>query len=219
MQIQSLAPHEIEQESFRRIDEIIGVRNDLPPDVWSVLRRMIHTSGDPSIREDFRIHPAAVRAGVEALLGGCTVSADTRMLLAGISTGRLGRLGVSAVCLIDDPEIAKRAKEAGTTRAVQALDASLPLLDGGIAAIGNAPTALLRLLYHMKMGRVRPALVIGVPVGFVNAAESKEMLLAQTCPFVTILGTRGGSALAASVVNALAELALSATDSGGLHCE
>lgn len=217
MLIKGLAPHEIEKESFRRI-EVIARDHDLPPDEWSVLRRMIHTSGDPSIRKDFRIHPEAVRAGVDALLGGCTVTADTRMLLAGISTGRLERLGVSAICLIDDPEVWKKAQETGTTRAVQAMDASLLRLDGGIAAIGNAPTALLRLIEHMENGRVRPALVIGVPVGFVNAEEAKEMLLTQQIsPFVTILGTRGGSALAASVVNALAEIALA--EIGDATCE
>jgi precorrin-8X/cobalt-precorrin-8 methylmutase len=145
---------------------------------------------------------------VEALRRGRPVGTDTRMLLAGISGGRLGRLGVTPFCLMDDPEVAREAARQGTTRAAVALERSLPRLAGGIVAIGNAPTALLRLLELLADGAPAPALVVGLPVGFVNAAESKEALSRQNCPFITALGPKGGSAVAAAVVNALAIMAL-----------
>jgi precorrin-8X/cobalt-precorrin-8 methylmutase len=130
------------------------------------------------------------------------------MLLAGISTGRLDRLGVTAFCLMDDPEVAAAAARRNTTRAEVAMERSLPRLAGGIVAIGNAPTALLRLLELLAAGAPPPALVVGVPVGFVNAAESKDALARQDCPYITALGPKGGSALAASIINALAIKAL-----------
>jgi precorrin-8X/cobalt-precorrin-8 methylmutase len=130
------------------------------------------------------------------------------MLLAGIGSGRLDRLGVTPFCLMDDPEVAKAAARQGSTRAAAAMEASLPRLAGGIVAIGNAPTALLRLLELLEAGAEPPALVVGLPVGFVNAAESKEALSRQNYPFITALGPKGGSAVAAAVINALAIMAL-----------
>ena len=200
-------PQEIEVESFRRIEAQVGA-HDLPLEVWSVVRRMIHTTGDPDFLRTVRVHPQAMAAGVEALRQGCLVGTDTRMLLAGISSGRLGRLGVEPFCLMDDPEVAQEAVRQGTTRAAVAMERALPRLAGGIVAIGNAPTALLRLLELLAAGASPPALMIGVPVGFVNAAESKEALTRQKCPFITALGPKGGSAVAAAVVNALAIMAL-----------
>ena len=138
-------PKEIEAESFRRIEAQVGPHH-LPPEVWFVVRRMIHTSADPEYLASARIHPRAIAAGVEALKRGAPVATDTRMLLAGISTGRLDRLGVKAFCLMDDPDVAAEAARRGTTRAEVAMERSLPKLAGGIVAIGNAPTALLRLL-------------------------------------------------------------------------
>jgi precorrin-8X/cobalt-precorrin-8 methylmutase len=129
-------------------------------------------------------------------------------LLAGISTGRLDRLGVEAFCLMADPDVAREASRRGTTRAAVAMEQALPRLAGGIVAIGNAPTALLRLLELLAAGALPPALVVGVPVGFVNAAESKEALAQQNCPFITALGPKGGSGVAAAIINALAVMAL-----------
>ena len=186
-------PSEIEAESFRRIEAQVGPHH-LPPEVWFVVRRMIHTSADPEYLASARLHPRAIAAGVEALQRGCPVATDTRMLLAGISTGRLDRLGVTAFCLMDDPEVAAEAARRGTTRAEVAMERSLPRLAGGIVAIGNAPTALLRLLELLAAGAPPPALVVGVPVGFVNAAESKDALARQDCPYITALGPKGGSA-------------------------
>ena len=200
-------PQEIEAESFRRIEARVGSHN-LPPEVWFVVRRIIHTTADLDYLDTVRVHPRAITAGVEALRRGRPVGADTRMLLAGISTGRLGRLGVEAFCLMADPEVAEEARRQGTTRAAVAMERALPHLAGGIVAIGNAPTALLRLLELLQDGAPAPALVVGIPVGFVNAAESKELLTKQNCPYITALGPKGGSALAASVINALAIMAL-----------
>jgi precorrin-8X/cobalt-precorrin-8 methylmutase len=207
MSWQPRLPEEIEAESFRRIDALVGAHR-LPPEAWFVVRRMIHTTADPEYLTSTRIHPEAIRAGVEALKRGTPLVTDTRMLLAGISTGRLARLGTKSFCLMDDPEVAAAAQRQGTTRAAVALERSLPGLAGGIVAIGNAPTALLHLLELLAAGAPPPALVVGVPVGFVNAAESKEALTRQDCPYITALGPKGGSAVAASIINALAIMAL-----------
>jgi precorrin-8X/cobalt-precorrin-8 methylmutase len=200
-------PQEIETESFRRIDAQAGTHN-FSPEVWPAVRRMIHTTGDLGYLETVRLHPQALTAGVEALRRGCALGTDTRMLLAGISTGRLGRLGVEPFCILDDPEVAQAAVRQQTTRTAAGLERALPRLAGGIVAIGNAPTALLRLLELLAAGAPRPALVVGLPVGFVNAAESKEALTKQNCPYITALGPKGGSAVAAAVINALAVMAL-----------
>jgi precorrin-8X/cobalt-precorrin-8 methylmutase len=203
-------PSEIEAESFRRIEALVSAHH-LPPEVWFVVRRMIHTSADPDYLTSARLHPRAIAVGVEALRSGKPVATDTRMLLAAISTGRLGRLGVEAFCLMDDPEVVVEAAGRNTTRAAVALERALPQLAGGIVAIGNAPTALLRLLELLADGVPAPALVVGVPVGFVNAAESKDALARQDCPYITALGPKGGSAVAASIINALAIMALEET--------
>jgi precorrin-8X/cobalt-precorrin-8 methylmutase len=204
---QPTLPQEIEAESFRRIEALAGSHR-FPPEVWGVVRRMIHTSGDFDYLKTVRCHPQAITAGLEALRRGRLVGTDTRMLQAGISTGRLSRLGVEVICLMDHPEVAQEAARQGTTRAAVAMERALPRLAGGIVAIGNAPTALLRLLDLLAGGAPSPALIVGLPVGFVNAAEAKEALTRQNCPYITALGIKGGSALAASVVNALALMAL-----------
>jgi len=200
-------PGEIEAESFRRIEAQVGP-HQFPPEIWSVVRRMIHTTADLEYLQNVRCHPQAVAAGVEALKNGRPVVTDTRMLLAGISTGRLGRLGVETFCMLDDPDAAREALRQGTTRSAAALELALPRAAGGIVAIGNAPTALLRLLELLAAGGPRPALIVGLPVGFVNAAESKEALTRQNCPYITAVGPKGGSPVAASVINALAIMAL-----------
>ena len=200
-------PKDIEAESFRRIEAQVGA-HDFPPEVWAVVRRMIHTTADLDYLKNVRVHPQAIAAGVAALRRGGALVTDTRMLLAGIGSGRLDRLGVKPFCLMDDPEVAKEAARQGTTRAAAAMEAALPHLSGGLVAIGNAPTALLRLLELLAAGAPPPALVVGLPVGWVNAAESKELLSRQDCPFITALGPKGGSAVAAAVINALAIMAL-----------
>jgi len=200
-------PHEIEAESLRRIEAEAGPHGFTGPE-WAVVRRMIHTTADFDYLTSTRIHPRAIAAGIEALRQGRPVFTDTRMLAAGISTGRLQRLGVEVHCFISDPAVAAEAARRGTTRAAAAMALCQPRLGGSIMAIGNAPTALWQLLELLQTGAPAPALIIGLPVGFVNAAESKAALIATDFPYITNVGRKGGSALAASVVNALAIMAL-----------
>jgi precorrin-8X/cobalt-precorrin-8 methylmutase len=201
-------PQEIETESFRRIEAAVG-DHGLPPLVWPVVRRIIHASADVEYLQQVRMHPDAVTAGIKALREGRPIITDTRMLLAGISTGRLQKLGVQTLCLVNDPEVAEDAARRGITRSAAAMDKAIAQFDGGIIAIGNAPTALWRLLELLDQGQAHPALIVGIPVGFVGAAESKEALTQRSCPYITALGPKGGTAVTASAINALAILALS----------
>jgi precorrin-8X/cobalt-precorrin-8 methylmutase len=203
--MQPLLPQEIELESFRRIETAVGAHG-LPAPEWVVVRRMIHASAEVELLNLVRFHPQAVAAGVAALRQHRPVFTDTRMLLAGVSS-RLSRQGIPAQCLLDEPGVAALAKERGLTRSAAAVAQAKAKLPGSIVAIGNAPTALRRLLALLNQGMAPPALVLGMPVGFVDAAESKEALLSVTCPYITLVGPKGGSALAASALNALAILA------------
>jgi precorrin-8X/cobalt-precorrin-8 methylmutase len=170
---------------------------------------MIHTSADFELLSLVHSHPEAVKKGIEALMKGCLIVTDTEMARMGITARRMDRLGCSVACYINEPNVKAKAQQERTTRASAAVDYALPRLNGGIYVVGNAPTALLALLRRIKEGTCRPALIVGMPVGFVNAAESKDLLMGQKdIPYITIQGRKGGSALAASVVNQMAELAL-----------
>jgi len=202
-----MKPQEIEAASFAIIDGEAGP-HPFGADEWSIVRRMIHTTADFDYMTDIRMHPRAMASGVAALRAGCEVFTDTQMALAGIRRRDLERLGGRASCLIAEDEIARKALTAGTTRAEAAVDAAVDRLDGAIYVVGNAPTALLRLMALIRQGRAAPALVVGLPVGFVNAAESKAELPAAGAPYITNVGRKGGSNVAAAVVNALIGLAL-----------
>ena len=200
---------EIEKKSFAIIDSEVPEPRPFSGDEWRIVRRMIHTTADFELLSLVRFHPHAVKKGVAALGSGCLIVTDTEMACRGITSGRMDRLGCRVTCFIRFAEVAAKAGRENTTRAAAAVDHVLPDLDGAIYVVGNAPTALVRLLKRTAENRCRPALVVGMPVGFVNAAESKELLvMQQRVPFVTISGRKGGSALAASVVNQLAEIAL-----------
>jgi precorrin-8X/cobalt-precorrin-8 methylmutase len=197
-----LKPHEIELRSMEIIDGL------LPPGVWSpgeltVVKRLVHTSGDPSLAEAVRFSEGAVEAGVAALRAGAPVFTDTHMARIGINDGRVAALGGSVECLIADEHVAAEARRTGRTRAATAMRALGPRLDGAVVALGNAPTALREVLALTHEGAARPALVIGMPVGFVDAEESKDALMASGLTFIAVQGTRGGSPLAAATVNAL----------------
>jgi precorrin-8X/cobalt-precorrin-8 methylmutase len=178
-----------------------------PAAEWSVVRRMIHTTADFDYLHNARFSPDALARGLEALRRGCAIFTDTNMAKAGIARLRLERWGCPVECLIGRQWVAQRAERLGITRASAAVDAAVESLQGAIYVIGNAPTALFTLLEHLRKGRCRPALIVGLPVGFVNAAESKEALTRGTASYITAVGRKGGSAVAASVVNALAMLA------------
>ncbi|KKM13084.1 hypothetical protein SY88_00570 [Clostridiales bacterium PH28_bin88] len=168
-----------------------------------VIRRMVHTTGDPEVARLAVVHPRAVAAGLMALGPGKCILTDVRMVEAGISSRRLGQLGMNVKCAIDDPEVAAEASRRRETRAMVAMRRLAPYMDGHIVAIGNAPTALFQVIEMIKAGMVHPALVVGTPVGFVGAAESKQVLEELSIPFITLRGTKGGSAVAAAAVNAL----------------
>ena len=197
-----MKPHEIEQRSFAIIDTEAGPHG-FDPQQWQIVRRMIHTSADFEYMNSVRIHPRAVDAGIAVISGGGTIYTDTNMARTGIRERDLVRFGGNVQCLMASDRIARLAAEAGTTRAQAAVDAVAGQLENSIYVVGNAPTALLRLIDHIRKGTADPALVIGLPVGFVNAAESKEELLGLDVPYITNMGRKGGSNVAAAVVNAL----------------
>ncbi|MBI4797326.1 MAG: precorrin-8X methylmutase [Desulfarculus sp.] len=201
----NLPPQEIERLSWEIIEAEAPV-HAWPPQAWRIIRRMIHTTADFDWVQCALIHPLAIEGGLRAIRAGALIYTDTRMAQAGISAKRLAPYGCQVRCLMDDPRVARLATEQGTTRAVAAVDLALPELTGAIYVVGNAPTALYRLLQHMEAGRANPALVVGLPVGFVNAAEAKQALAVCDQPFITAQGRKGGSAVAACVINALAEL-------------
>jgi precorrin-8X/cobalt-precorrin-8 methylmutase len=197
-----LKPHEIEVRSMAIIDGLLA-DGGWAPGERSVVKRLVHTSGDPSLALAVRFHPAAVSAGVAALRAGAAVFTDTHMVRIGINRGRVEALGGGVECLIADEAVAAEAVRSGRTRAACAMRTFGARLEGAVVALGNAPTALREVLALAREGVARPALVVGMPVGFVDAAESKDALMASDLVYVTIEGTRGGSPLAAAAVNAL----------------
>lgn len=209
----ALPAGEIETVSLERIEARLRTGDDESPlDRWSgpdrlLAKRLIYAAGDAGLVSDVRIHPEAVAQGVAALRAGATIVTDVRMVEAGLSRRLAERLGCRIVCAVDAPDVAARTLASGRSRSAEAMDALRDELSGAVVAIGNAPTALLHLLDLCAAGAARPALIAGLPVGFVAAAESKELLLRQAIPFITVLGTRGGSGLAAAAVNTLLRLA------------
>ena len=197
-----MKPDEIERTSFQIIDQEAGAHN-YTAQQWSIVRRMIHTTADFEFKEMVRFHPDAVSAGVQAIRDGKKIVTDTNMARVGIRTKEIERFGGQVLCHMSESSIHQKAAEAGTTRAKAAVDVAAAEVSGGIYVVGNAPTALLRLLELIDQDRVHPALVVGLPVGFVNAAESKALLLERDFPFITNVGRKGGSNVAAAVVNAL----------------
>lgn len=200
-------PADIERTSIsiitRELDEL-GLTP--PPETAAVVKRVIHTTADFDYAKNLRFTPGAVQAAVRALQRGAVIVTDTNMALAGITKPGLAKLGCEAVCYMADPAVAEAAKQAGTTRAVATMHRAAREHPGAILAVGNAPTALLAIAEEIEAG-LRPALVIGVPVGFVNVVESKETLFAvceqHGVPAIVAMGRKGGSNVAAAICNAL----------------
>ncbi len=201
-----MKPEDIERRSFAIIDAEAGDHGH-PSDRWPIVRRMIHTSADFEYVTSVRFHPQAVSRGVCAIRAGKTIVTDTNMVRAGIRGALLKPFGAGVHCLMSDPQVSAEALASGRTRAAVAVEAAAKRMSGGIYVVGNAPTALLRLIELIRARNASPALVIGLPVGFVNAAESKAALAELDTPFITNVGRKGGSNVAASVVNALALMA------------
>ncbi|MBT3175596.1 MAG: precorrin-8X methylmutase [Desulfobacula sp.] len=201
-----MKPQEIENLSFKIIEQEAG-DHAFSDDQWPIVRRMIHTSADFEYMNTIRFYPDAVKTGIKAIQQGCQIFTDTNMARVGIRKKEINEFGGKVSCLIADKDVANMAKEKGTTRALAAVDMACDRMKGGIYVVGNAPTALLRLIELIKEKKASPALVIGFPVGFVNAAESKDELMTLDFPYITNKGRKGGSNLAAAIVNALAIMA------------
>jgi len=202
------APDAIEAASLAIIDSEVPEPRPYDGPRWDVVRRLIHTTADFELLDLVRFSEGAVRAGIRAIEAGATIVTDTEMARCAIPPRRLAPFGCAVRCFMNDPEVAAAAKAAGSTRAALAVDFALDLPGPLIFAIGNAPTALLRLLSRIDGGAPAPALVVGMPVGFVNAAQSKALLMTRAdLPWIAIAGRKGGSALAGATINALAILA------------
>ena len=197
-----MKPADIEKRSFAIITEELGGRT-FPEGVAEVVKRVIHTSADFDYADNLCFSPDAVEQAKAALEAGATIVTDTNMALAGISKPTLAKLGGKAVCLMADEAVAREAKARGVTRATVSMEHAAKLDGPLIFAIGNAPTALIRLHELIREGAVSPALVIGVPVGFVNVVESKELFIGGDTPYIIARGRKGGSNVAAAIVNAL----------------
>jgi precorrin-8X/cobalt-precorrin-8 methylmutase len=201
-----MKPEDIESLSFNIIDEEAG-NHGFNRKEWSIVRRMIHTSADFEYMNSIWFSGDPIAVGIKAIKAGKNIITDTEMARSGIRKKSVEGFGGRVSCLINNGEVTAKAKKEGTTRARMAVDLSGDTLENGIYAVGNAPTALLRLIELINENKIRPALILGFPVGFVNAAESKALLTKTKIPFITNKGRKGGSNIVASVVNALIILA------------
>ncbi|HYW78504.1 MAG TPA: precorrin-8X methylmutase [Thermoguttaceae bacterium] len=195
---------EIERRSHQMIDEQLAAM-DLTPAVLPIARRVIHATADFTFGESLRVHPQAIDRAVAAIAARRPIVCDVRMVQAGIT-----KTGCEVLCAVSDPEVIRRAKAQGCTRSAAAMEFLAEKIDGAIVAVGNAPTALWKILELAAKGTVRPAVVVGLPVGFVGASESKQALLESDLCYITNIGPRGGSPVAAAAVNALAMAARAA---------
>ena len=194
----------IEDQSFAIIDAEVGP-HDFSPSEWEVTRRVIHATADFEFRSLMRFGRGPIEAGVKALRGGCAVIVDVKMIAVGLNEDRLASYGCRVHSFISDGDVVAEAKTRNSTRAIEAMRKAhrLGVLDGSLIAIGNAPTALLEIVRLVREEGAKPALVVGVPVGFVSAESSKEALLESGIPSIVARGRKGGSPIAVAVVHAL----------------
>ena len=197
---------EITKKSFEIIREGFGPI-DADPETIEIMVRIAHTTGDIDFAKTFLFPSGSVSRGIEALQEGGNVITDVEMVRTGIRKSILQNLGGEALCYLNDAEVVQKSKTADSTRSALGMRQAAESMHNGIVAIGNAPTALFELIEMIGEGAAKPALVIGVPVGFVGAYESKEALSKTSFPHITNLSTRGGSTIAAAVVNGLIDLA------------
>jgi precorrin-8X/cobalt-precorrin-8 methylmutase len=208
-------PLAIEQKSMAIIEKRLA---EFPFDPLQkpVIKRVVHTTGDVSFADITAFSRDAVGAGAKALAAGAPVYCDVEMARSGINRRAVATLGLTMSCLIHESDVAQAAKEQGTTRAAVAMARALAEHPkGAVFVIGNAPTALFVLLEAVAAGEAEPALVVGTPVGFVGAAESKEWLTTFTVPWITVLGEKGGSTVAAAIMNALLAQAVALKEKNG----
>ena len=203
------AGQQIEHDSFAIVDSEAG-HHDYAEGQWQIVRRMIHATADFEFNGLTEFSATAVEAGVAAILNGAPIVADVEMICVGLSQPRLGHFGITTHQFIADSDVIEAAKQVNSTRAVQAMRKAqrLGLLNGGIIAVGNAPTALLEVLWMIREENLKPALIVGMPVGFVSAAESKHALSQlQDVPWIITRGRKGGSTLVVAAIHALLSLA------------
>jgi precorrin-8X/cobalt-precorrin-8 methylmutase len=196
---------DIEKKSFEIIESEVGSHqyNEIE---WIIVRRVIHATADFDFAGKAKIifHKKAIESALNALRNRCSIVTDVDMVLAAISKKSITDLGLKAVCYISDPTVAEQARRLGKTRSETAMRRAAKDMDGGIIAVGNAPTALYEVVRMIREGSIKPALVVGIPVGFVSAAESKEELAKLSdLPFITNVGRKGGSSVVSSIINAI----------------
>lgn len=200
----------IEKKSFDIIESEIG-KHDYSENEWNVVRRVIHATADFDFARSDKIlfHKNSIDSTFKAFERGCHIVTDVEMVLHGINKQSLSMIGLEGVCLINDPRLKDMAKASNKTRSELAMQESSDKIDQGIVIIGNAPTALYEVISMVKTKKINPFLIIGIPVGFVSAVESKEELLKIDSPYITNVGRKGGSSAASSIINSLMLLYLS----------
>lgn len=201
MNLKQIAPGEIEKRSFEIIEEEVG--RELDPVLKPIIKRVIHTTADFSYADTLFFSENAVEKGLQALREGVSIITDTNMGRAGINKKKLEKYGGKVHCFMADEDVAAAALAQQTTRAAVSMDKAAAMQEDFIFAIGNAPTALIRLYELIQEGKIRPRLIIGVPVGFVNVVEAKELILTAGVPVIVARGRKGGSNVAAAICNAL----------------
>ncbi len=200
--IEIVRPEEIEARSMEIITKELNGKTWPEPE-FSVVKRCIHTSADFDYGENLCFSKGAAALGVEALRDGISIVTDTRMAASGINKKRLREYGGEVHCFMDAPDVAEEAKRRGCTRAAICMERAAALHENLIIAVGNAPTALIRLYELIQAGEIRPVLIIGAPVGFVNVVEAKELIMTAGVPYIVPRGRKGGSNIAATICNAL----------------
>ena len=200
--ITNIKPTDIEKRSFEIITELLGDRV-LDPQNEFVIKRAIHTTADFDYADNLVFSENAAAKGIEALRSGCDIVTDNQMAKSGINKTILEKLGGTVHCFMSDADVASEAKQRGITRAYVSMERAAKLPKPCIFAIGNAPTALIALHDMLEKGGIAPALIIGVPVGFVNVVESKELIIGSDVPHIVARGRKGGSNVAAAICNAL----------------
>jgi len=197
---------QIESGSFAIVDQEAG-DHGWPEDQWAVVRRVVHATADFEFINTMSMSDDAIEAGIDAISAGCAIVADVAMITVGLSKPRLQHFGCTVHNHISDEDVIAQAKAENSTRAIVSMRKAEGLIDGGIVAVGNAPTALLEVGRMIDEQGLKPALIVGVPVGFVSAAESKEATLALPVPYIVCRGRKGGSAIAVAIIHALLALA------------
>ncbi len=201
IELENVLPADIESRSFEIIRSELP--HPVPEDLAPVIIRAIHTSADFEYADSLCFSEGVMDIARKALKNGATIVTDTNMALAGINRGALEKLGCRKICFMADPEVAAAAKKNGFTRAAASVDKAASINGPLIYAVGNAPTALIRLYEKISSGEMKPDLIIGVPVGFVNVVQAKELIMTAGVPYIVARGRKGGSNVAAAIVNAL----------------